>query len=155
MTLRGMGKASGSSPWERVERGASTDSLSRDYLQGTGQVWRCFHVRLGQFGRRDQRPFKSHQLRCAAQRQAIPSSVRFRALVSLTRCASSHRTGSDDGSLVFMHGVPYKYNRTIKTHTSFVHSVAYSPTGDLFASAGADRKVRSSRSMLSALVLRP
>jgi WD40 repeat protein len=50
-------------------------------------------------------------------------------------------TASDDGSLVFLHGTPYKFSSTIKTHSSFVHSVAYSPNGEIFASAGADRKM--------------
>lgn len=40
-----------------------------------------------------------------------------------------------------MTGVPFKYSRTNKHHTSFVHSVAYSSNGSLFASAGADRKI--------------
>jgi WD40 repeat protein len=50
-------------------------------------------------------------------------------------------TASDDGSLVFLHGTPYKFSTSIKTHSSFVHSVAYSPDGNTFASAGADRKL--------------
>ena len=50
-------------------------------------------------------------------------------------------TGGDDNTLVFFHGAPYKFAKIIKTHTSFVHSVAYSPTGDVFASASADRKL--------------
>jgi WD repeat-containing protein 1 (actin-interacting protein 1) len=50
-------------------------------------------------------------------------------------------TASDDGSLVFLHGTPYKFSSTIKTHSAFVHSVAYSPDGQTFASAGADRKM--------------
>ena len=37
--------------------------------------------------------------------------------------------------------MPYKFAKTIKVHTSFVHSVAFSPAGAHFASAGADRKL--------------
>lgn len=50
-------------------------------------------------------------------------------------------TGSDDNGVVFLAGVPFKFSRIHKLHSSFVHSVAYSPSGSLFASAGADRKV--------------
>ena len=37
--------------------------------------------------------------------------------------------------------MPYKFAKTIKVHTSFIHSVAFSPNGELFTSAGADRTV--------------
>jgi len=52
-----------------------------------------------------------------------------------------YRTASDDGGVVFLTGVPFKFSRVHKVHTSFVHSVCYSPSGALFASAGADRKI--------------
>lgn len=50
-------------------------------------------------------------------------------------------TGSDDFSTCFLHGVPFKYASTSRRHTRFVQSVAYSPSGALFASAGADGQV--------------
>jgi len=45
-------------------------------------------------------------------------------------------------SVVFYHGVPFKYNKVIRDHSRFVHTVKFSPNGDLFASAGADGKVQ-------------
>ncbi|PWN53481.1 putative actin interacting protein 1 [Violaceomyces palustris] len=50
-------------------------------------------------------------------------------------------TASDDNSLIFYHGVPYKYNKTITAHTKFVQDVSYSPSGDHFVSVGSDSKV--------------
>ena len=50
-------------------------------------------------------------------------------------------TGSDDNGVVHLTGVPFKFSRAHKQHTSFVHSVAYSPNGAFFSSAGADRKI--------------
>jgi len=50
-------------------------------------------------------------------------------------------TASDDTQLAFFEGTPYKYIKTIKTHTRFVQDVRYAPSGDFFASAGADGKV--------------
>ncbi|KAK7020199.1 WD40 repeat-like protein [Paramarasmius palmivorus] len=38
-------------------------------------------------------------------------------------------------------GAPYKYDKTIKTHTKFVQDVRYAPSGDLFASVGSDSKL--------------
>ncbi|GAA5853617.1 hypothetical protein JCM9279_005076 [Rhodotorula babjevae] len=50
-------------------------------------------------------------------------------------------TGSDDFSTCFLHGVPFKYAATSRRHSRFVQSVAYSPSGALFASAGSDGQV--------------
>ena len=50
-------------------------------------------------------------------------------------------TAGDDNNLVFYHGAPYKYNKTINTHTRFVQDVAYSPNGEHFVSVGSDSKV--------------
>ncbi|KAJ1561533.1 hypothetical protein HK096_004353 [Nowakowskiella sp. JEL0078] len=41
----------------------------------------------------------------------------------------------------FYYGTPYKYNLTIKDHTRFVQCVRFSNDGDLFCSAGIDRKI--------------
>lgn len=50
-------------------------------------------------------------------------------------------TAGDDNNLVFYHGAPYKYNKTINTHSRFVQDVAYSPNGEHFVSVGSDSKV--------------
>ncbi|KAG8768763.1 WD40 repeat-like protein, partial [Serendipita sp. 397] len=50
-------------------------------------------------------------------------------------------TAADDSHIVFYHGAPYKYEKTIRTHTKFVQDVRYAPSGDLFVSAGSDAKV--------------
>ncbi|KAJ7204799.1 WD40 repeat-like protein [Mycena pura] len=50
-------------------------------------------------------------------------------------------TSGDDGSIVFHQGAPYKYDKTIRTHTKFVQDVRYAPSGDHFASVGSDSKV--------------
>ncbi|KAJ6627956.1 WD40-repeat-containing domain protein [Mycena sp. CBHHK59/15] len=50
-------------------------------------------------------------------------------------------TAADDGLIVFHQGAPYKYDKTIKTHTKFVQDVRYAPSGDHFVSVGSDLKV--------------
>ncbi|KAH8923358.1 WD40 repeat-like protein [Atractiella rhizophila] len=50
-------------------------------------------------------------------------------------------TCSDDTTLVFYTGVPFKYSTTIRSHSRFVQDVRYSPIGEAFASAGSDGKV--------------
>ncbi|CAO3671286.1 unnamed protein product [Rhizopus stolonifer] len=50
-------------------------------------------------------------------------------------------TASDDLTVAFFHGVPFKYVKSIHDHTRFVHSVEFSPDGEMFASAGADGKI--------------
>ncbi|KAI9333062.1 WD40-repeat-containing domain protein [Zopfochytrium polystomum] len=50
-------------------------------------------------------------------------------------------TCSDDMTVNFYHGVPYKFNKTIKDHSRFVQCVRFSPSGDHFASAGMDGKM--------------
>ncbi|EPB82974.1 hypothetical protein HMPREF1544_10282 [Mucor circinelloides 1006PhL] len=50
-------------------------------------------------------------------------------------------TASDDMTVSFFNGVPFKYVKNIRDHTRFVHSVQFSPNGDFFASAGADGKI--------------
>ncbi|KAJ7031946.1 WD40-repeat-containing domain protein [Mycena alexandri] len=50
-------------------------------------------------------------------------------------------TAGDDAQIVFHQGAPYKYDKTIKTHTKFVQDVRYAPSGDHFASVGSDSKV--------------
>ncbi|KAK0192588.1 quinon protein alcohol dehydrogenase-like superfamily [Armillaria mellea] len=50
-------------------------------------------------------------------------------------------TAADDNLIVFHQGAPYKYDKTIKTHTKFVQDVRYAPSGDHFASVGSDAKI--------------
>ncbi|GEM07641.1 actin cortical patch component [Rhodotorula toruloides] len=50
-------------------------------------------------------------------------------------------TGSDDFSVCFLNGVPFKYASTSRRHTRFVQSVAYNSSGSLFVSAGSDGQV--------------
>ncbi|KAJ1976336.1 WD40 repeat-like protein [Dimargaris cristalligena] len=50
-------------------------------------------------------------------------------------------TASDDGTVVFYHGAPYKYQRAIQDHAGFVNDVRYSPNGDVFVSVGSDKRI--------------
>ncbi|KAH7913317.1 WD40-repeat-containing domain protein [Hygrophoropsis aurantiaca] len=50
-------------------------------------------------------------------------------------------TAGDDTQIIFYQGAPYKYEKTIKTHTKFVQDVQYAPSGELFASVGSDSKI--------------
>jgi WD40 repeat protein len=50
-------------------------------------------------------------------------------------------SGSDDNSVNFHTAVPFKYDKMISTHTRFVRDVAFSPNGELFASAASDGKL--------------
>ncbi|KAF9085229.1 hypothetical protein BGX23_009844 [Mortierella sp. AD031] len=50
-------------------------------------------------------------------------------------------TGGDDNSLVFSHGVPFVFNKTITDHTRFVQEVKFSTNGEMFASVGSDGKI--------------
>ncbi|KAF9053801.1 WD40 repeat-like protein [Hymenopellis radicata] len=50
-------------------------------------------------------------------------------------------TAADDNLIVFHQGAPYKYEKTIKTHTKFIQDVRYALSGDHFASVGSDAKI--------------
>jgi len=50
-------------------------------------------------------------------------------------------TASDDTSLAFFNGTPYKFSKTIRTHSRFVQTVEYAKDGSLFASGGSDSKL--------------
>ncbi|KAI0792397.1 quinon protein alcohol dehydrogenase-like superfamily [Abortiporus biennis] len=50
-------------------------------------------------------------------------------------------TASDDSTIIFHQGVPFKFDKSIKTHTKFVQDVRYALSGDHFASVGSDAKV--------------
>lgn len=51
-------------------------------------------------------------------------------------------TVSDDKSLVFYHGAPFKFNTSLREqHSNFIYGVAFSPDGSKLVSVGADRKI--------------
>ncbi|GAA5991314.1 hypothetical protein JCM11641_002821 [Rhodosporidiobolus odoratus] len=50
-------------------------------------------------------------------------------------------TGSDDFTVCFLHGVPFKFSSQLKRHTRYVQSLDYAPSGSLFVSAGSDGQV--------------
>ena len=50
-------------------------------------------------------------------------------------------TGSDDTSLAFFHGAPYKFNTSLRKHQRYIYGVAFSPDGTHLVSVGADRKI--------------
>ncbi len=50
-------------------------------------------------------------------------------------------TASDDFTVNFYSGVPFKFVKSINDHTRFVQCVRYSPKGDHFVSAAMDQKV--------------
>ncbi len=51
--------------------------------------------------------------------------------------------GSEDNSICFFEGPPFKWKRTIEEHDRFVNVVRYSPDGEKFATGGADGKVKA------------
>lgn len=51
-------------------------------------------------------------------------------------------TVSDDNSLIFLQGPPFKFNMSVKgKHTSFIHDVKFSPNGEHIVTVGADHKI--------------
>ncbi|KAI9762529.1 MAG: WD40 repeat-like protein [Chaenotheca gracillima] len=51
-------------------------------------------------------------------------------------------TVSNDSSLVFYHGAPFKFNTSLRgQHNNFVYGTAFSPDGSTLVSVGADRKI--------------
>ncbi|CAG8683644.1 6320_t:CDS:10 [Funneliformis caledonium] len=50
-------------------------------------------------------------------------------------------TASDDFTVVFFHGPPFKQKLTIKDHTAFVQGVEFSPDGSNLVTVGSDKKV--------------
>jgi WD40 repeat protein len=51
-------------------------------------------------------------------------------------------TGSDDSSIVFYHGAPFKFNTSLRgQHNRFVYATAFAPDGSVFASVGADKRI--------------
>ncbi|KAL3424389.1 WD repeat-containing protein C9G1.05 [Phlyctema vagabunda] len=52
-------------------------------------------------------------------------------------------TGSDDSSMVFLHGAPFKYQNKIGgLHKGYVYGVSFSPDGSHLVSVGADRRIQ-------------
>ncbi|KAJ9648853.1 WD40 repeat-like protein [Coniosporium tulheliwenetii] len=51
-------------------------------------------------------------------------------------------TGSDDTSLVFYHGAPFKFNTSLRgQHNKFIFGTAFSPDGASLVSVGSDRRI--------------
>ncbi|KAF2101758.1 actin cortical patch component [Rhizodiscina lignyota] len=51
-------------------------------------------------------------------------------------------TGSDDTSMVFYHGAPFKFNTSLRgQHNRFVFGTAFNPDGSLLTTVGADKKI--------------
>ena len=51
-------------------------------------------------------------------------------------------TGSDDTSLAFFHGVPFRFNTSLRgKHQRYIYGVAFSPDGSHLVSVGADKKI--------------
>ncbi|KAF2151164.1 tricorn protease domain 2-containing protein [Myriangium duriaei CBS 260.36] len=51
-------------------------------------------------------------------------------------------TGSDDSSMVFYHGAPFKFNTSVRgKHDKFVYGCGFSPDGAHLVTVGSDRKV--------------
>ena len=50
-------------------------------------------------------------------------------------------TAGDDAAMVFYHGVPFKFNTSLKRHQRYVYGLAFSPDGGTLVSVGADRKI--------------
>ncbi|KAK5168998.1 WD40 repeat-like protein [Saxophila tyrrhenica] len=51
-------------------------------------------------------------------------------------------TGSDDTSLGFFHGAPFKYNTSIRgKHDKFIYGTQFSPDGNSIVSVGSDRRI--------------
>jgi WD40 repeat protein len=51
-------------------------------------------------------------------------------------------TGSDDTSLVFYHGAPFKFNTSLRgKHDKFIYGTAFSPDGASLVSVGSDRRI--------------
>ena len=49
--------------------------------------------------------------------------------------------GSDDASTVFYHGVPFKFEKSLKEHTRFVNCVRYNTQGTHFATVSSDGRI--------------
>ncbi|KAF1983597.1 WD40 repeat-like protein [Aulographum hederae CBS 113979] len=51
-------------------------------------------------------------------------------------------TGSDDTSMVFYHGAPFKFNTSLRgQHNKFIFGTAFSPDGASLVTVGADRRI--------------
>eukprot|EP00667_Euglena_gracilis_P005100 EG_transcript_5130 len=50
-------------------------------------------------------------------------------------------TGSDDKSVNFYEGPPFKFKQSFKEHSNYVNCVRYAPDGSKFVSVGSDKKI--------------
>ncbi|KAK0733274.1 WD40-repeat-containing domain protein [Lasiosphaeria miniovina] len=51
-------------------------------------------------------------------------------------------TVSDDSSMCFLHGAPFKFATKVSQHKSFVMGTAFSPDGSTLVTVGADRRIQ-------------
>ncbi|KXJ90870.1 WD40-repeat-containing domain protein [Microdochium bolleyi] len=51
-------------------------------------------------------------------------------------------TVSDDMTVCFLHGAPFKFNSKSNEHKGFVMGAAYSPDGNTFVTVGADKRIQ-------------
>ncbi|PQE05767.1 WD domain-containing protein [Rutstroemia sp. NJR-2017a BVV2] len=52
-------------------------------------------------------------------------------------------TGSDDSTLVYYHGAPFKFNSKLQgLHKGYIYGVAFSPDGNHLVSVGSDKKIQ-------------
>jgi WD40 repeat protein len=64
-----------------------------------------------------------------------------KACNSVTVCAGKIAVASDDFTVSFYAGPPFRLSKTLRDHTRFVSCVSFSPDGQLFISGGADGKL--------------
>jgi WD40 repeat protein len=51
-------------------------------------------------------------------------------------------TGSDDTSLVFLHGAPFKFNTSVRgKHDKFIYGTQFSPDGSALVTVGSDKRI--------------
>lgn len=50
-------------------------------------------------------------------------------------------TGSEDFTVTFLEGPPFKFSKNLRDHTNFVQCCKFSPKGDIFVTGGSDGKL--------------
>lgn len=73
--------------------------------------------------------------------EIIGHSKRLNAVSIRRKRPFKAATASDDATIGFYNGVPFKYASTIRTHSKFVQDVRFSHSGDALASVGSDAKI--------------
>lgn len=126
--LRGTGRASGLLPLGTVKNGSLPSSVSPPSASN-----RAPHISFGHCITYDTGNSVGEILGHSSpiNSVSIRSSRPYRAA-----------TASDDRTLVFYHGTPFKFQHSLTgNHTNFVQGVAFSPDGEHFVSVGTDRKI--------------